>query len=68
MGFSVVFLVRSAVGSTCVLELSLCIVPPAAQTLLSDLGFVSFLKKGTQELLKYLRSKIQGMLLSSAAF
>lgn len=55
-------------GSTCVLELSLCIVPPAAQTLLSDLGFVSFLKKGTQELLKYLRSKIQGMLLSSAAF
>ncbi|NXY38014.1 LRC40 protein, partial [Pomatorhinus ruficollis] len=29
------------------------------QILLSDLGFVSFLKKGTQELLKYLRSKIQ---------
>lgn len=39
-----------------------------SQILLSDLGFVCFLKKGTQELLKYLRSKIQGMLLSSTSF
>ncbi|NXF11509.1 LRC40 protein, partial [Smithornis capensis] len=50
--------ISSAVGSSC----GTGIVPQLHQPcldLLPDLVFVSCLKKGTQELLKYLRSKIQ---------
>jgi len=67
------FIVSSAVGCACVtvtvvLRCQTDVAVLAGKCSMTFCLFVCFLKKGTQELLKYLRSKIQGMLLYCIAF